>query len=95
MAAFEVTTEAKWIAPSSIETGDWVTMAWVCMIYDHNLDPISYLNLVADQKQQLIDCPIDRLVRNKDCSNLATAPAKICDDGWLGFDSVMLKGVTV
>jgi galactoside O-acetyltransferase len=35
------------------------------------------------------------MVANKDWSKVATAPIRICDSAWLGFDVVVLKGVTI
>lgn len=83
------------ISRSSIEIGNYVTIAWGCVIYDHDSHSISYLGRVQDQNQQLIDLRKGNLVSNKDWTNVATAPIKICDHAWLGFDVVVLKGVTI
>ncbi len=83
------------ISRSSIEIGNGVTIAWGCMIYDHDSHSISYLDRIADQEQQLIDFPCGNMVANKDWSKVATAPIRICDYAWLGFDVVVLKGVTI
>ncbi len=32
---------------------------------------------------------------NKDWSNVKSKPIKICDKVWIGFDVVILKGVTI
>jgi galactoside O-acetyltransferase len=85
----------KVISRFSIAIGNDVTIAWGCMIYDHDSHSISYLDRIADQNQQLIDFPRGNMVANKDWSNVATAPIRICDCAWLGFDAVVLKGVTI
>lgn len=83
------------ISRSSVEIGNSVTIAWGCVIYDHDSHSISYLDRIADQEQQLIDLPRGNLVANKNWDHVATAPIRICDHAWLGFDVVVLKGVTV
>ena len=85
----------KLISRSSIVIGDAVTIAWGCLIYDHNSHSISYLDRIADQDQQLIDFPLGNMVANKDWTSVAAAPIKICNYAWLGFDVVVLKGVTI
>lgn len=83
------------ISLSSIKIGKAVTIAWGCTIYDHNSHSISYLDRVADQDQMLLDFPTGNQIANKDWSNVATAPIEICDYAWLGFNVVVLKGVTI
>jgi acetyltransferase-like isoleucine patch superfamily enzyme len=83
------------ISRSLVEIGNNVTIAWGCVIYDHNSHSISYLDRVRDQDQQLIDLPTGSLCAHKDWSNVETAPIRICDHAWLGFDVVVLKGVTI
>ena len=83
------------IARSSVEIGSHVTIAWGCVIYDHNSHSISYLDRIADQEQQLRDIKGGNMLANKDWSHVATAPIRIGDYAWLGFDVVVLKGVTI
>jgi acetyltransferase-like isoleucine patch superfamily enzyme len=83
------------ISRSSIEIGSSVMIAWGCVIYDHDSHSLSYLDRIADQKQLLIDHPLGNTLANKDWSRVTTAPIRICDYVWLGFDVVVLKGVTI
>jgi galactoside O-acetyltransferase len=83
------------ISRSSIEIGNDVMIAWNCMIYDHDSHSVSYLDRIKDQKQHLIDFPSGNMVANKNWSSVATAPIKVCDYAWLGFDVAVLKGVTI
>jgi galactoside O-acetyltransferase len=53
------------------------------------------LDRIADQNRLLKDFPSGNLVASKDWSSVATAPIRICDYVWLGFDVVVLKGVTI
>lgn len=83
------------ISRSSIEIGDYVTIAWDCVIYDHDSHSISYKDRIADQEQQLIDFPAGNMVANKDWSTVNTSPIRIGNYAWLGFDVTVLKGVTI
>jgi acetyltransferase-like isoleucine patch superfamily enzyme len=83
------------ISRSSIEIGNGVTIAWGCMIYDHDSHSLSYLDRIADHDQTLIDFATGNMVAHKNWSKVATAPIRICDYAWLGFDVVVLKGVTI
>jgi len=85
----------KVISRSSIDIGSGVMIAWGCLIYDHDSHSISYLDRIADHNQVLIDFPTGNSIANKDWSNVATAPIRICNHAWLGFDVVVLKGVTI
>jgi acetyltransferase-like isoleucine patch superfamily enzyme len=85
----------KIISRSSIEIGNAVTIAWGCVIYDHDSHSMSYLQRITDHTQLLMDWPLGDIAANKDWSSVATAPIRICDYVWLGFDVVVLKGVTI
>jgi len=83
------------ISRSSIEIGNDVTIAWGCTIYDHDSHSISYLDRIADQNLLLLNFHRCNMVANKDWSKVGTAPIRICDYAWLGFEVVVLKGVTI
>ena len=84
------------ISRSSIEIGNAVTIAWGCTIYDHDSHSMLYSDRVADHNQQLIDFSGNgNIITNKNWSTVSTAPIKICDYAWLGFDVLVLKGVTI
>jgi galactoside O-acetyltransferase len=85
----------KVISRSSVEIGNGVTISWGCVIDDHDSHSISYLDRIADMSQMLIDYPSGNMLANKDWSKVQTAPIRICDYAWLGFDVVVLKGVTI
>jgi acetyltransferase-like isoleucine patch superfamily enzyme len=90
-----INSGTKVISRSSIEIGNAVTIAWGCVIYDHDSHSLSYLDRIADHTELLRDAPLGNVVANKDWSRVATAPIRICDYVWLGFDVVVLKGVTI
>jgi acetyltransferase-like isoleucine patch superfamily enzyme len=83
------------ISRSSVEIGNGVTIAWDCVIYDHDSHSLFYKDRIADHDQQLIDYRGGNMVANKDWSTVRSAPIKIHDYAWLGFGVVVLKGVTI
>ncbi|MGI4756364.1 MAG: acyltransferase [Janthinobacterium lividum] len=83
------------ISRCSIDIEDNVMIAWGCMIYDHDSHSVFYKDRVADHDQQLADFPTGNFIRNKDWSGVRSAPIRICQHAWLGFDVVVLKGVTI
>jgi acetyltransferase-like isoleucine patch superfamily enzyme len=90
-----INSGTKIISRSSIEIGNAVTIAWGCVVYDHDSHSLSYRDRIADHNQSLSDVSHGNMVANKDWSRVATAPIRICDYVWLGFDVVVLKGVTI
>jgi len=90
-----INSGTKIISRSLIEIGNAVTIAWGCVIYDHDSHSMSYLDRIADHHQLLNDFPLGKMIANKDWSRVATAPIRIHDYVWLGFDVVVLKGVTI
>jgi acetyltransferase-like isoleucine patch superfamily enzyme len=90
-----INSGTKVISRSSIQIGDGVMIAWGCAIYDHDSHSISYLDRIADHDQVLTDFVDSDLLANKDWSKVESAPITICDHVWLGFDVVVLKGVTI
>lgn len=83
------------ISRSMVEIGNDVTIAWGCVIYDHDSHSQSYINRIEDQRRQLQDFPSGNMVAHKNWRTVATAPISIRDYAWLGFGVVVLKGVTI
>lgn len=83
------------ISASSVEIGNWVTMAWGITIYDHNSHSLDYRERVNDQKQQLADWGSGNFIKNKNWAVVDKKSIKIGDYVWIGFDAVILKGVTI
>lgn len=90
-------TSAHFICRSSIIVEDDVTMAWNITIYDHNSHSIYW----EERKNDNTQCYEDYLnyngdnIRNKDWSNVVSKPIKIGSKVWIGFNVVILKGVTI
>lgn len=84
------------ISINEIEIGNDVTIAWGCTIYDHNSHSIYWNERKNDTVQSIKDFKnTGNFIANKDWSNVKSAPIKICDKAWIGFDVVILKGVTI
>lgn len=83
------------ISRNRIELGNDVTIAWGVTLYDHDShsgdwrDRARAVRHFYDHYGEP-DC-FDRI----DWTNVNAAPIKICDRVWIGFDVVVLKGVTI
>lgn len=76
------------IAAQEIDIGDDVLIAWGVTIVDHNAHSISF----SKRKDDLSNF---RLGRSKVWNDVTIAPVRICDKAWIGFNSIVLKGVTI
>ena len=84
------------ISRSSIVIGDDVTIAWGVWIYDHNSHSLDWQERANDIRRQNEDYRNGRdFIASKDWSTVKTAPIKICDKAWIGFNVIILKGVTI
>lgn len=85
----------KIISRTSVSIGDNVTIAWGCIIYDHDSHSIDYRERINDQHQQLQDWTSGNFIANKNWDTVNSKPIVIGNNVWLGFDVVVLKGVTI
>ncbi len=84
------------ICRSSVLIGCDVTMAWGITIYDHDSHSTDWEKRKDDNSQ----CYSDRMnhgnsVLNKNWDIVPTSPIIIEDKVWIGFDALILKGVTI
>ena len=70
-----------------IAIGSDVLMAWGVSVVDHNSHSVRYSERQPDV--------VDWRRRKKDWSNVRMASVSICDKAWIGFNSIVLKGVTI
>lgn len=70
-----------------VEIGSNVLIAWGCSIVDHNSHALDW-NLRRDDTSKW-------LMGVKDWTHVIIAPVRICDHSWIGFNSIILKGVTI
>ena len=75
------------IAAQRIEIGDDVMIAWGVTIVDHNSHSISFSKRSEDV--------INWRVGKKDWSHVKITPVKISNKVWIGFNSIILKGITI
>jgi acetyltransferase-like isoleucine patch superfamily enzyme len=75
------------IAANSIKIGNDVLVAWGVTVMDQNAHSISFSKRAKDL--------VDWRVGKKDWSHVKTAPIVISDKAWIGFNSIVLKGITI
>ncbi|MDA8106813.1 MAG: acyltransferase [Nitrospiraceae bacterium] len=86
----------KLIARTGITIGNDVWVGWGCCVYDHDSHSLLWANRRKDIFQQIADYKSsNNYVLNKDWSAVDTKPIVINDKAWVGFDAVILKGVTI
>ena len=84
------------ISASKIAIGTNVFVSWGCLVIDHDSHSLNYLDRRQDLKQQVKDVRDGfDFVKNKNWSVVKSLPVIIEDDVWIGFDAVILKGVTI
>ena len=83
------------ITRSAIEVEDDVTIAWGCTLYDHDSHSLDYRHRMEDQRTQLADWKNGNFLTGKNWETVSSAPIKIGRYAWIGFDVVILKGVTI
>ena len=84
------------ISRSSVKIGDDVTIGWGVYLYDHSSHSLDWKERTKDiSRQNEAHRSGEYLNVDKDWSTVKTAPITICDKAWIGFDAVILKGVTV
>lgn len=88
---------AMFISRSSIVIEDDVTMAWGITIYDHDSHSVVWDYRKNDNKQCYDDYEkyAGNNIVNKDWNNVISKPIRICSKVWIGFDVLILKGVTI
>ena len=84
------------ISRSSITIGNDVTIGWGCYLYDHDSHSSDWRERVLDIRRQVTDYQATgNMVLNKDWATVSSKPIVIQDKAWIGFDAVILKGVTI
>lgn len=84
------------ISVDGIEIGDDVTIAWGCTIYDHNSHSVKWSERQFDTLREMDDIRHGRSpIASKDWTVVTSKPIRICDKAWIGFNCIVLKGVTI
>jgi len=83
---------------NKIEIGNNVMISYGCSIYDNNTHSLDFNNRIEDHEKSYpfyVNEDIDNLYQNKNWDTVSSAPVKICDKVWIGFNCIILKGVTI
>lgn len=75
------------VTAQSIVIGDDVLISWGVTISDHDSHNIAFSKRVTDHQ--------DLLQGRKDWTHVRQNPVKICDKAWIGFNAIILQGVTI
>ncbi|QRR03398.1 acyltransferase [Dyadobacter sandarakinus] len=86
---------STFICVDAIEIGDDVMISWGCTIVDNN----SHSLVSADRQNDVLDwkkgLDENKTGFYKDWKNVASKPVIIRDKAWIGFNAIILKGVTI
>lgn len=84
------------IARTAISIGSDVTIAWGCTLYDHNSHSLDWRDRADDISRQLADHRAGRsFIHSKDWSTVRSRSITIGDKAWIGFDCIILSGVSI
>lgn len=84
------------ISIDGIEIGNDVTIAWNCLIYDHNSHSVCWEERKQDTEKEYFNIVNNRNpIEDKDWDNVKSGKIKICDKAWIGVGCTILKGVTI
>jgi len=81
----------------NITIGDDVLMAWGCTLMDHDSHAQTFTQRQNDVRQcytAYLQNPHNMLA-NKDWAGVGMKPIRIGHKGWIGFNCILLKGVTL
>lgn len=81
---------------SKIEFENNIFVAWGVCFYDHDSHSLDYKYRQQDLRQQVADYKDGiNFITNKNWNCVNTKPIKVCENAWIGMNSIILKGVTI
>ena len=83
------------ISREKVTIGNDVTMAWGITIYDHNSHSLDWRQRAKVVRHFRDTYGTPRCFADLDWSGVDSAPIRIEDRVWIGFDAVILKGVVI
>ena len=83
------------ISRERIELGNDITIAWGVTLYDHDSHSLDWLDRRKTVSHFYQNYGIPECFDQIDWKKVKAAPIKVCDRVWIGFDAVVLKGVTI
>lgn len=75
------------VAAQSIDIGDDVLISWGVTIADHGSHSIRF----SERRDDVVDWGQGR----KRWDHVPVAPVRVCDKAWIGFQAIVLKGITI
>lgn len=85
----------KFISTNKIDIGNDVLISWGCTFMDNNAHSLKWSERKNDVKDWKKGIDNKQVGKFKDWSNVKNAPIIIKDKVWIGFEVVILKGVTI
>lgn len=79
--------KSRLIASSDIFIGDNVLISWGVTVVDHNSHSVVYAERSLDVTNWIDG--------HKNWENVVSEPIRINDKAWIGFNSIILKGITI
>lgn len=86
------------VCAEKIGIGSDVLIAWGCTIVDHDSHSLDWRNRADDVRlwrEGFIQGGLDRAAAIKNWDVVKCSPVVIQDKVWIGFNSILLKGITV
>ncbi len=86
---------SKLISIAGIEVGDNVLISWDCNIIDNDAHSLNFEHRRSDVKDWKKGLEVGVIGAYKNWDHVESSPIIIGDDVWIGFNSTILKGVTI
>jgi acetyltransferase-like isoleucine patch superfamily enzyme len=86
------------ICAQQITIGSDVLISWGCTIIDHDSHSLSWIDRADDVKRWrngFANGGLSAAATTKNWGIVSMAPIVICDKVWLGFNAIILKGITI
>lgn len=90
-----INKDTKIMSINNVKIGNFVTMSFGVMIYDHDSHSLDYRERQNDINKILETSSLSNDIENKNWAFVKSAPVVIEDNVWIGFQAAILKGVTI
>lgn len=83
------------ISAAEITIGNDVMISWGCTIVDSNMHSLHSKDRLADTQNARKEIENHTMGQSVDYSVIQSTPVMIKDKAWIGFNAIIMKGVTV
>ncbi|MBL8132609.1 MAG: acyltransferase [Anaerolineae bacterium] len=85
------------VCAQQIDIGSDVLIAWGCTLVDHNSHAVQWSQRREDVRlwREGLTKGVGAAATLKNWDVVPMAPIRICDKAWIGFNAIILKGVTI